>query len=156
MKEPTLKLKYIFRIHGNQEDAKGNPIPFQRVLAHKMRKASVRYMHWQQYVKAEFLSSLQFVDSRFIGKHPIVLEKDQKARVDIIIGWANETHGDCDNVFKGICDALFENDKHLEGSFTYIHTEDHKGFVDVNIWIYDTPEVVGPVKRKSKKKLFAG
>ena len=33
------------------------------------------------------------------------------------IFWADETHGDADNVFKGVADSLFENDKELDGSF---------------------------------------
>lgn len=44
-----------------------------------------------------------------------------KVYMQLQITWANETHSDCDNVFKGIADALFMNDKHLVGCFDYKH-----------------------------------
>lgn len=67
-----------------------------------------------------------------INTKPLTILKNS-ARMDIKIAWANEHHGDPDNIFKGIADALFYDDKHLAGSFEFEHGKDGK--VEVNILI---------------------
>jgi hypothetical protein len=52
-----------------------------------------------------------------------------------VIFWANEKHADPENVFGSIADALFENDNHVAGSFTFEHADDKKGRVEVEITI---------------------
>lgn len=54
----------------------------------------------------------------------IVLPKGKKAYMDIFIFWADGKHGDPENIFGSIADALFWDDKHLCGSFDYV---DEKG-----------------------------
>lgn len=63
---------------------------------------------------------------------PINLKKT-KSRMDIMIHWAGGVHGDPDNVWKGIADALFQNDKNVAGSFDFKNAEDFKGKVEVTI-----------------------
>lgn len=58
-----------------------------------------------------------------------------KARMDVKIYWANEKHADPESVFGSIADAIFENDRHLDGSFKAIHSKDKKGRVEVKIKI---------------------
>jgi hypothetical protein len=53
----------------------------------------------------------------------------------IEIAWANEKHADAESVFGLIADALFVNDKHVAGSFSFVHAEDKKGKVEVMIKI---------------------
>ena len=53
--------------------------------------------------------------------HPIKIES-YRAEMHLKIYWADEKHGDADNVFKGIADSLFENDKELDGSFKSYHS----------------------------------
>jgi Holliday junction resolvase RusA-like endonuclease len=47
----------------------------------------------------------------------------------------NGLHADPDNVFKGIADALFKNDKFLDGSFVSDYAPDSKGRVEISITI---------------------
>ncbi|HXJ42031.1 MAG TPA: hypothetical protein VNH18_22330 [Bryobacteraceae bacterium] len=57
------------------------------------------------------------------------------AQMTMEIHWANEKHADPESVFGSLADALFENDKHVAGSFTFVHAEDKKGKVEVMITI---------------------
>lgn len=69
------------------------------------------------------------------GLKPLSTTVSYKARMDIRIYWMNGIHGDPDNIFKGIADALFKNDKFLDGSFETYMSEDGKGRVEVDIAI---------------------
>jgi hypothetical protein len=53
--------------------------------------------------------------------------------MDIKIFWSSDHHGDPDNIFKGIADALFTDDKYLSGSFNFCDAKDKIGGVDVCI-----------------------
>jgi Holliday junction resolvase RusA-like endonuclease len=53
--------------------------------------------------------------------------------MDIKVYWMNGNHGDPDNIFKGLADALFINDKFLDGSFETNNAPDGKGRVVITI-----------------------
>lgn len=131
---------YSFTIHGNQEDIlAGNPIPFQRVIKQKMRASAARYLEWEAYVRACFYdyAAKNKIPIRSIAKQPIELKKGQYCRMDILIGWANGHHGDNDNTWKGIADALFVNDKDIDGSFAGRISPLRRGYVHIRIEILD-------------------
>ena len=60
----------------------------------------------------------------YIGPKPLTIPEGFKARMDLKIWWRNDAHGDPENVFGSIADALFKNDKNLAGSFDF---EEKKG-----------------------------
>ena len=68
-------------------------------------------------------------------RKPIDLSKAYKVRMDILIYFKDDVRADADNVFKGIADALFDNDKYVVGSFDYKTPEDGKGRVEVLLTI---------------------
>ena len=104
-----------FTILGNQENLKGNPVPYQRVVGRALwTRQAKRYAAWKEYVQEQYWKQAE--ERNFIGKPFTELKR---ARMSIEIYWANEAHGDPDNVFKGIADALFVNDKNLGGSFEF-------------------------------------
>lgn len=72
---------------------------------------------------------------RNIGLHgkPFNTSQDYPARMDILIRWKNGTHGDPENVFGAIADALFHQDKYLAGSFDWDRKEKGSGKVEVTI-----------------------
>lgn len=84
------------------------------------------YVKWKHFVQRELINDLRIEKPEearrceqniaMYGK-PIVLEKNQTARMDILISWKNGAHGDPENIFGSIADALFHNDKNLYGSF---------------------------------------
>jgi ribosomal protein S9 len=146
--------QFKFIIKGNQEKPDGNPIPYHRATQGSFwNPANRRYHAWKDYVRREFGSQVFGNKSVKVTSHnaddvfrmtgrimknesPIVIPKGSEARMDIWIWWANGAHADADNVFKGIADALFENDKDLTaGSFESMVAPDKKGRVDVIIKI---------------------
>lgn len=137
-----------FTINGNHEDLSGNPIPYVRsTRAALWRPDGRRYAAWKGYVQKEFIRLLNrgfreivkdgSVAATFDSNatKPIRIFGSHQARMDIKIFWKNGSHGDPDNIFKGIADALFVNDRTLDGSFESKIAEDGKGRVDVAIRI---------------------
>lgn len=109
-------MRYQFEIHGNQENPKGNPIPYHRTTQRaKWRDpAARRYAAWKKFVQQHALEA-----GLNIGK----LEKNGNYRLDVVCGFIGENHGDPENVRKGIQDALFEiaGDKHVWGFVGFAH-----------------------------------
>lgn len=140
------KPQFIFRIEGNQEDpGRGNAIPKVKLTGRQQwTKSAQRYKYWKQYVQAALLHLYYknghspvyrtMLKNIALWKKPIVLGKDQIARMDIVICWDNEKHADPESVFGSIADTLFEDDKHLAGSFEFMHSRG-QAWVDVSIWI---------------------
>jgi len=56
-----------------------------------------------------------------------------RAKMAIVIRWKNNAHGDAENIFGSIADALFSQDKWLDGSFEGKVSDDGAGYVDVCI-----------------------
>lgn len=138
-----------FVITGNQENPKGNPIPYTRVTqGTKWTDKALRYGAWKDHVVQQFERAakasgfpLDLDDQQAVREmirtgrptKPIRLEKST-ARMDIRIEWANEAHADADNIFKGILDALFVNDKNVTaGSFESKKSADGVGKVFIKI-----------------------
>lgn len=136
-----------FTIYGNQDNPKGNPVPYTRVVGRALWvRGAKRYAEWKAYVQSCFFTAVDQETRKLLkagnrqiryGK-PIELPAHTDARMDLKIFWANGSHGDPDNVFKGIADALFVNDKNLDGSFESIRAPDAKGRVEVEIRIGET------------------
>lgn len=57
--------------------------------------------------------------------------------MDIDIEWGSGVHGDAENVFGSIADALFKQDKYLNGSFNGDDALDKVGKVNVFITLID-------------------
>jgi hypothetical protein len=143
---------YTFTIEGNQKDPQGNPIPYKRTLAGKFRKDSIDYMEWKEFVRSEFdrKGVPRPVSSTKSFPYPELCDQHEVAVLTLNIGWRDRKGGDCDNIFKGIADALFENDKCIvEGHFYSRYTEEKAGNVVVGIEIYTAEEY----KKKNGAKL---
>ena len=119
----------FFIIKGNHNDPEGNAFPKLKMTGkqHWTDKAQ-DYVKWKAFVQKQLMNELRIVDGdawrqcekNFIttkSHKPIVIEKNQTARMDILISWKGNTHGDPENIFGSIADALFHNDKNLFGSF---------------------------------------
>jgi Holliday junction resolvase RusA-like endonuclease len=115
---------YTFKIIGNQENKKGNPIPYYRTTQRgKFTREYKRYSEWKEYILFDCF-----------GRKKINLKENETAEMNIKIFFSNKKHGDADNVFKGIADAIFENDKYLlKGSFESFYND--VGMVKVEIKI---------------------
>jgi len=130
-----------FLIRGNQENNEGNPIPKAKLTRGQQWGAQAqRYAAWKHYVQEAYVAKLRHdlaIDEwneadRNLYKHGKPVAADN-ARMDLMIYWGSEHHGDPENIFGAIADALFINDKHLAGSFDFTHTPEKKGRVEVKI-----------------------
>lgn len=129
-----------FTIFGNHEDPGGNPLAkIKRTRNQYWTPEAQRYAEWKSFVQSEFIAALNedTVSSECVhleSEKPIILGK-RRARMDIKIWWGNGRHADAENVFGSIADALFQNDKNLDGSFAGEMSPDGKGRVEVKIEI---------------------
>lgn len=136
-----------FTIKGNHEDPHGNPLPkIKKTRNSYWTKEAQRYAKWKAYVQAQFLSqnfgSMRLETARCVrGEKPIRLAKSQKAHMSLKISWKNGAHGDPENVFGSIADALFENDKNLDGSFESTPSENGIGRVEAEITVHDINQI---------------
>ena len=113
-----MKKNLKFTIFGNQEDKKGNSIPYHRTTQGSYWNAgSQRYLAWKNYVVKEFCKQTGVKDT---SKKPI-LKSNDKIHVVMNIYFKDKTHADSDNIFKGIADSLFQNDKYVSGSFDFFY-----------------------------------
>ncbi len=131
--------KITFIVKGNQEDIHGNPIPYMRVVKRALWLPEARrYNAWKSFVRRSFFGDYPEYLIR-AGNHlltelqPFTTSSGEKARMDIRVYWRNGIHGDPDNIFKGIADALFKNDKFLDGSFETHYSPEGKGRVEIDI-----------------------
>lgn len=137
--------EFIFTITGNQDYPEGNPIGYHRTTQKaKWNEASQRYEAWKDFVRGEFEKATHYRRERektlagMTDIHPLTTSKESHAKMEIEIYFTNDVRADCDNIFKGIADALFENDKYiLWGSFIGKISPDKVGRVVVKIYLYE-------------------
>ena len=105
---------YNLEIIGNGNGKNGNPIPYTRVLSNKIRADGARYLEWQQFVRAQFSTKYPktiWIDGKKwgapirSGNHPV--------KAKCWITFKDKSHGDADNIFKGLLDALLFQDKYV-------------------------------------------
>ena len=140
---------FTFTIYGNQENESGNPIPyFRSTQGGQFNKGAKRYHAWKDYVRAKFMDAVRrevsptqykaYEMSLFTKKKPIPSGGGEGLRpcMTLLIMWANKAHADCDNVFKGIADALFVNDKYLvSNGFSFQYSPNKEGSVTITLTI---------------------
>lgn len=131
---------FSFTIFGTHEDTAGNPIPkIRKTMRQQWTPEAKRYVAWKGHIQKCFFDSLVGIDYPShlrimrVFKKPIQLFTDEKAVMDIKIYWRDGRHGDPENVFGSIADALFFNDKYLDGSFSSEVAQDSRGRVEVKI-----------------------
>ena len=102
----------------------------------------VRYNEWKGHVVAKFIDHIESLSKEerdelkpyinFLDKKPIIATS-KKIYVKIYVTFKDKAHGDGDNIFKGIADALFMNDKYVAGSFDYEYSKDKQGKIYIQI-----------------------
>lgn len=127
-----MKKTIKFTIKGNPDDIEGNPVPYVRVVGRALWLPKAKKYHaWKEYVRSIFYR--EYPEFKFESAQPLTTKISARAKMSIVIYWVNGIHADPDNVFKGIADALFQNDKFLDGSFESHYAPDGKGRVEVEI-----------------------
>jgi hypothetical protein len=138
-------MKITFIIRGNQGDQFGNPIPkIKKTYRQSWTPEVQRYVNWKAHVQKAFFDVIENKHTELLQRveqsnvrngKPIEIERNEKVRMDIKIWWKNEAHADGENVFGSIADALFKNDKKLDGSFENMGSSSKEGSVKVEITI---------------------
>ncbi len=135
-------MQYKFIIKGNESDLKGNPRPKLKMTKNQQwTPLARRYVEWKKHIVSSFLAELKNKDVAefryrygcFIANGKPIIENDIKMRMDIKIWWKSRQHGDPENIFGSIADALFKQDKNLAGSFDFDEAIDDVGKVEVSI-----------------------
>jgi len=100
-----------------------NPVPYKRTTQ-KQKFVDTEYKKYLEYknlIVAEFTKTM--------GKLPSgILKKDKKYFVDVVCYYKDKTHGDTDNVAKGVNDALFQkplSDKYIAGTYDYYYDKEN-------------------------------
>lgn len=144
-----------FTIKGTHEGPTNNAIPkLKKTGKQHWTPAARRYVKWKEHCVRALLEELErrspaaareaAKNYAIFGK-PLVLAT-RRARMDIVIVWSDGHHGDPENIFGSIADALFHNDKYLAGSFDF-KDEPGDGQVDILLtiseqrtWLQKTPK----------------
>lgn len=143
----TIKKMFKFSIKGNHENENGNPLPKARYTFRQQRsEGAQRYHEYLDHVRGQFLDELE-KNKRISAYHKFILQHveysgrkplhtgDKKCRMRIFITWGSKHHGDPENIFGAIADALFEQDEYLAGEFDFDPIVRKSGRVDVEIEI---------------------
>ncbi len=145
-----------FTIYGNHENKNGNPLPKARKTGRQQYTAAAhRYHDYLDYVRTSFIdqcapngrAKFDAKHLSFVGRKPLNTG-DRKCKMWIFIEYGNNAHGDPENIFGAIADALFENDKYLAGDIDFAPDPTGEGRVYVKIEISETRCGVPTRKRK--------
>ena len=103
--------------------SKANPVPYKRTTQRQkfVDAGYKKYLTYKSLIYATFIKAF--------SKHPHqLLEKKTKYYVNILIFFKDKKHGDSDNIYKGVLDAIFQkplNDKYIAGSFDYFYDKEN-------------------------------
>lgn len=148
-----------FTIKGTHEGPSNNPIPKLKMTGRQHWTPNARrYTKWKEHCVAALIEELAkrspaaareaAKNYAALGK-PLVLAT-RRARMDIVIVWSDGHHGDPENIFGSIADALFHNDKYLSGSFDF---KDEPGEGQVDILLTISEQRTWKQKSKPKRKI---
>lgn len=113
-------MKILFTVLGNQEDSQGNPLGYVRSTQRGIyRHDFQRYLAWKDHVILHYESAGGQHQTELDKRKPLTTSKGKKVYMNLVIWFKDFTHCDPDNVFKGLADTLFANDKYLAGSFDF-------------------------------------
>ena len=158
---------YAFTIKGNHKSRTGNAVPKLKMTGNQHWTPKAReYVQWKEHVVTAFLDSLR--GPKTVAEHrlycsnvarwgkPFVLPATEHGLMRLRIKWSNKAHGDPENIFGSIADALFANDKNLD-CMTLSSMTDQKldgkpaGEVEVVITLYgDEAEKIESVTKSCR------
>lgn len=143
MLKPSFEIS--FDVVGTHRGPECNPKPkIRKTFRQRWTPEVLEYIQWKEHIIASFWRAFESHSDRYDHLFGSVLSRlakpvvtaRQRCRMDIVIYWRGHSHGDPENIFGSIADALFSNDKYLAGSFDYKQSGDDiaKVFISIKIW----------------------
>ena len=90
----------------------------------KFSEEYLRYAQWKTLLMTEFRK-----------QNGVIPALRGRYYVEVVATYKDKTHGDTDNVAKGVNDALFANDKYVSGSYDFKYGK--SGGIRVKIYEID-------------------
>ena len=118
----SMKLVYKVEI----TDLAYNPVPYKRTTqrAKFVSEDYKKYCTWKKLLATEFRK-----------QNGVIPALRGRYYVEVVATYKDKTHGDTDNVAKGVNDALFANDKYVSGSYDFKYGQ--SGGIRVKIYEID-------------------
>lgn len=118
-------IRIAFLVKGNGIEAAGNPMSKIRLTkAQQWMPKAQRYATWKAHVLNTALAAMRGAPEypmmiRNLGTlgKPFSTKKHIRGHMSVRIRFSDDTHGDPEGVFGSIADALFKQDKYLDGAF---------------------------------------
>ena len=135
-------MKLTFTIPGNHKDLFGNAVPKLKMTGKQSWTPKAQeYKAWKTYVRASMLGQIggqglltrNEITKALYTDAKLLDTTKESMTMHLRIFWKNKAHGDPENIFGSIADALFTNDKNLNGSFTGELCPEGNGRVEVTI-----------------------
>lgn len=100
-----------------------NPTPYKRTTQKQkfVDEGYKKYTAYKALIVAEFIKEYKCYPHK-------VLKPNTKYYVNVVAYYKDKTHGDTDNVAKGVNDALFAkplSDKYISGSYDYFYDKEN-------------------------------
>lgn len=116
-------MQFRLTVFANRNGKPCNPTPYKRTTygAHWDKNYKL-YTAWKHHVQEIFQSTYpKFYNAKYLStvlrRKPIVEQGPWE--VNIIVYFMDKTHGDTDNIAKGINDAIFQTDKYVFGTYLF-------------------------------------
>jgi len=121
---------------------RGQPVPYTRTTqrAKFVSERWKKYADYKNTVVTAFLAALidkkewRKVLNNYYKSGKLIKTK-RKLYVEVIMYFKDKGHGDPDNIFKGVLDALFVTDKYVAGKFDFFYDADNPRLeITINGW----------------------
>lgn len=137
-----MKTLLAFQVKGNGTDPAGNPKAKLRMTGAQSWRPEVQdYANFKREVQRAALRTRTEAERREIDLRmatvkrakPFILPTDGRCFMRVLIGWKGHAHADPEGVYGAIADALFQNDRELDGAFVHSQAKDGIPFVAVSV-----------------------
>ena len=102
----------------------GDPIPYLRMTVGQARLMRAKYHRLSPKTQKVYDKVKRYLDYKDAVKlislpHKFDRAPKEKVHMTVTAYFKNNVRGDMDNIFKGMADAIFNNDKNVIGAFDF-------------------------------------
>lgn len=142
-KKDEMVIKFV--IHGNDARNFQNPMPKLKMTGKQSwTEKAQKYARYKAHVVNTLINATKgkavhpmIIRNIGLKGKPLNTKRAARGRMDIDIYFKDHTHGDPENIFGAIADALFVDDKYLDGSFKGQLSSTGRAKVDVTVYLQE-------------------